>query len=508
MLATEVFLYYFVRPFRMKRLFTFLLCFGSVWAIAQSKEYNPYRQFTSDELRQDFDVLQRALTELHPGLYRYNSPDSLNALSARIMTQLAEPMRDVDFGLVIRPFIGQVRCAHTSLSNSKERQQYLRQLRLPPLPLAILVRENRLFVARSPLQTTGVAAFEEITSLDGHPTPDLIRQFKPMVWGDGYTTTAHDGMLSVVFPALYRAAYGYSDTLTVGLKDSTGRQRTVSIPARGISARRLARNAKADTVRRQQQTLPTRVVMERRAMRLSVVKEDSAVAVLKIERFAEGPMRRGFANAFEEIKRRKIRQLVIDVRGNLGGSAQTCRDLLRYVADRSFVFWDSTVANQRSARVEGAKTWVGGPFTYIDLRFRLRRDTNGNLQLPTYKRVVRPYESNRFEGPILILADGMSFSAASIFPSLARQFNANVKIVGRETGGGAYGCNAGQSFFVQLPNTRMVVKIPAYRIRLPIPGTDNGRGVMPDYPVSYTLEDLRQGKDKDLEQVRALVLPK
>lgn len=491
----------------MKHLLTFLLTFWSVWAVAQSKEYDPYRQFTPDELRQDLDVLQRALTELHPGLYRYNSPDSLALAFGQTMAKIDQPMRDVQFGLTIRPYIGQVRCAHTSLTNSKERQRYLKQLRQPPLPVSVLVKGERMFVSTRPLQTTGVAAYEEITSLDGTTTPELLRQFRPMVWGDGYTQTAQDGMLSIVFPALYRATYGFRDTLTVGLTDSSGRTRTVAIPARAMSARRLARNAKADTTRRQKQALPTRTVMDRRGMRLSVVRQDSAVAVLKIERFGDGPMRRSFAAVFDEIKRRNIRQLVIDVRGNLGGSAQTCRDLLRYVANRPFMFWDSTVANQRNARVGGAKTWVSGPFAYIDLHFRLRRDTNGNLQLPTYRRVVRPYESDRFNGPILILADGLSFSAAAIFPALARHFNPNVKIVGRETGGGAFGCNAGQSFFVELPNTRMIVKIPAYRIRLPVPGHDTGRGVLPDYPVSYSLDDLRQGRDKDLEQVKALLLP-
>lgn len=491
----------------MKHVLTLLFFFWSVGAMAQSKEYNPYRQFTPDELRQDFDVLQRALIQLHPGLYRYNSPDSLAFAYAQTMAKMTQPMPDVAFGLVIRPYLGQVRCAHTSLSNSKERQRYLKQLRLPPLPVSVLVKGNRLFVASRPLQTTAVAAYEEIASLDGTPAPDLLRQFRPMVWGDGYTKTAQDGMLSVVFPALYRATYGFRDTLTVGLTDSSGRLRKVDIPARAMSARRLARNAKADTVRRQQQALPTRTVIDRRGLRLSVVRADSGVAVLKIERFGDGSMRRSFVAIFDEIKRRKINQLVIDVRGNLGGNAQTCRDLLRYVADRPFVFWDSTVANGRTARVEGAKTWVSGPFAYIDLHFRLRRDTNGNLQLPTYRRIIRPHESARFAGPILILADGMSFSAAAIFPSLARQLNSRVQLVGRETGGGAYGCNAGQSFFVELPNTRMIVKIPAYRIRLPVPGRDNGRGVLPDYPVHYSLDDLRQGRDKDVEQVKALLTP-
>lgn len=496
----------------MNYLLTFLLTLGSVWAMAQASQYNPNRLFTSDELRQDFDVLQRALTELHPGLYRYNTPDSLARQFGQTMAKIDQPMRDVEFGLVIRPYIGQVRCAHTSLSNSKERQRYLKQLRQPPLPVSVLVKGERLFVATRPLQTTGVAAYEEITSLDGTPTPDLLRQFRPMVWGDGFTKTAHDGMLSIVFPALYRATYGFRDTLTVGLTDTNGRVRAVAIPARAMSARRLARNAKADTIRRQKppngQSLPTRTILERRGLRLSVARDDSAVAMLKIERFGDGPMRRAFAAVFDEIKRRNIRQLVIDVRGNLGGSAQTCRDLLRYVADRPFVFWDSTVANGRSARVEGAKTWISGPFAYIDLHFRLRRDTNGNLQLPTYRRVVRPHKSAHFDQPILILTDGLSFSAAAIFPALARQFNPQVKIVGRETGGGAYGCNAGQSFFVELPNTQMIVKIPAYRIRLPVPGTDTGRGVLPDYPVSYSVDDLRQGRDRDLEKVKALLIPR
>ncbi|WP_019987999.1 S41 family peptidase [Rudanella lutea] len=489
----------------MKRLLTLLFIGLPYWVSAQSDEYDPYRLYTPTQLQEDLAVLQRAFVQLHPGLYRYTSPDSLNLAYRQAVAQIDRSMHDVEFGLLLRPYIGRVRCAHTGLSISKERQRYLRQLRQPPLPLSLLVRGDKLFVATQPMQATGVSAFEEIAALDGRPATELIRQFRPMVWGDGYTQTASDGMLSMLMPALYRAAYGYQDTLTVQLTDSTGRLRKVALPTRGVSARRLARYAKADTVRRQRSALPTRTVLNRRGIRLSVVREDSAIAVLKIDRFADGPMRRAFAAAFKEIKRREIRQLIVDVRGNLGGSAQTCRDLVRYVATQPFVFWDSTVANARTARIPGVKTWLSSPFAYIDLRFRLRRDDHGNLQLPTYRKTVRPYENRRFTGPVYILTDGLSFSAGSIFPALARQYNPNVRIVGRETGGGAYGCNAGQSIFVQLPNTRMVVKIPAYRIRLPLPGRDQGRGVMPDYPVAYSLDDLRQGRDRDLETARQLM---
>jgi hypothetical protein len=54
------------------------------------------------------------------------------------------------------------------------------------------------------------------------------------------------------------------------------------------------------------------------------------------------------------------------------------------------------------------------------------------------------------------------------------------------------------------PNTGLVVSIPVAVYALPGDAPDSV--VVPDITVEYTIDDLRQGRDKELEAVRKIVL--
>ncbi len=476
-----------------------------IYGFAQQTAYQPDRRFTPEQLRQDFQVLQTALEQLHPGLYRYTPRDSMALAYRQTLTRLDQSMTDVQFGLVVRPYLGLVRCVHTYLAASRSRTRYVKKQKYAPFPLSLTYNQERLYVAAAPEKHPNVRAFDELVAVDGRPVAELMAQFETQNWVDGYVTTARRALTASRFGQWHQAFYGYRDSLTVELADSLGNRRAETLVFSRKSVKKDARRAQADSSRRQERILQAPPLLKKNNLSLTLAHGDSTLAVLRIDGFNGGANPRQFRRAFALLQQRNVQHLAIDVRGNFGGSAVTCRDLLRYLSDRPFRFWDSTIVKRRNVRPVPARVNYGGPLSWLELKLRIRREANGLLQLPTYRRVVKPYAKRRFDGPVYVLMSSLSLSAAAVFPALAKTLNPRVTLVGYETGGGGVSCNAGHTFRVKLPNTNYVAAIPYYHIRWNRDQPDRGRGVQPDVPVQSQVANLRRGQDLDLDEVKRLI---
>ena len=99
-----------------------------------------------------------------------------------------------------------------------------------------------------------------------------------------------------------------------------------------------------------------------------------------------------------------------------------------------------------------------------------------------------------FTGTVYILTDGRNYSASTDFTSIASQLD-NVFIVGEETGGEYRSYISGAMFGLVLPNSEIGVKVATWKSILAIDEnpSNHGRGVMPDYPVSVSMEDFIRG---------------
>jgi C-terminal processing protease CtpA/Prc len=102
----------------------------------------------------------------------------------------------------------------------------------------------------------------------------------------------------------------------------------------------------------------------------------------------------------------------------------------------------------------------------------------------------------QFTGTVYVLTDGRNYSASTDFTSLASRLDI-VFIVGEETGGEYRSYISGAMFGLVLPNSKIGVKIPTWKTILAVEEDKNnrGRGVIPDYPVSISLDDFINGKD-------------
>jgi hypothetical protein len=107
-----------------------------------------------------------------------------------------------------------------------------------------------------------------------------------------------------------------------------------------------------------------------------------------------------------------------------------------------------------------------------------------------------------FEGDVFILMDGGCKSSTGHFLALAKYHDWAVTI-GRETGA-TYYCNDG-SFDCYLPNTRIKLHQPTNEVITAVEGFDKTSPLHPDYEISYTLKDLVNGNDPDLDFALKLI---
>ncbi len=151
---------------------------------------------------------------------------------------------------------------------------------------------------------------------------------------------------------------------------------------------------------------------------------------------------------FAEIKRKNIKNVVVDLRGNGGGSSMVGNEFIKYLPVDCYF--------------DGPYDWRWG---FLSIH-RNGKTTNSR------------YENLTFEGQVYILTDSGSFSSAKDFAMLI-QDNHLGKIIGEPSANSVNGY--GEVVYFYLPNTGLFAQVSTkkwYRID----ETNMDNYVMPDYP--------------------------
>jgi len=115
-----------------------------------------------------------------------------------------------------------------------------------------------------------------------------------------------------------------------------------------------------------------------------------------------------------------------------------------------------------------------------------------------------PKKRKGFDGKLFVLTNGRSFSISGMVSSYLK-YKANAIVIGEETGGTQTGSNAMLSGTVILPHTKTQIIVPLYHIHHQIKVPDTKRGLIPDFPIQYKVQDLINKKDLEMEKVREIV---
>ena len=234
------------------------------------------------------------------------------------------------------------------------------------------------------------------------------------------------------------------------------------------------------------------------------VDTTGSTAFMTVSTFSNGyKLKSFFRKNFRLLHEKNIKNLVIDLRFNGGGNVSLSTRLTQYLVDKKFKLADSLYAVRRLSRYENHINNSFGAFFVMN--FMTHKKSDGHYHFGYFERhFFHPKKTDHYNGNVFILTGGNSFSASTLFVN-ALKGQPNVKVVGEETGGGAYGNTAWFIPEATLPNTRVRFRLPRFRMVMNKDYPKNGRGIVPDIEVKPTADAIRRGYDVKVEYVKKLI---
>ena len=316
---------------------------------------------------------------------------------------------------------------------------------------------------------------------------------------DGYEDNVNYIRLSTSFPYFHRNIFGIYKNYSVQYIDSLGVERKTTLPLFGLTEDTLKKIKDFPPVKRKQLT------RKERLENIRSLKTTNNTSVMTINSFAGGSHLKNFyRKSFKEIRKNNIQNLVIDIRANGGGDISNYVALTKYLRNTSFKVADTAAAISKGFG-EYTKYIKAGLFNNIGLFLFSKKQADGRYHFGYWERhTIRPRNKNHFSGDVYVLTNGLTFSASSLFCNSVKG-QSNVTLIGENTGGGWHGNSGIMIPDITLPNTKLRVRLPVFRLVQYQHVAKTGTGVIPDIYIGPTVESSRKDIDRKMEFVKQLI---
>ncbi len=447
---------------------------------------------STEQLRADFTIFEKALKEAHPGLYRYNTPVHFDSILARTTLKLDHPMTRQEFYQTLLPVAVQVKCGHTKFHPDENWSDnyYFGTDRV--FPLKLYIHGDKAWIIDSYDPKIKVSKGAEVLSINNLPMSEIISRLLPGFFSDGNNITFKYIEMSHYFSAYYANLIDAPDSFTIKCRSGNDYS-TLKVPS--IS------HSMIDEYEKEQNG--NNSAEEPYSLEILPGK----TALLTISSFwmgGDGAFKRFLKNSFSAMRQNGVDNLIIDVRNNEGGNDKRGALLLSWLMNEKFRYYDRLQATTKSKYTFAQYAHL--PKFYGIMRHLIKKTDTGTYVWNHNRNLkMQKPKKNSFSGKVYILINGGSFSVTSEFASVAHYLKRAV-FIGEETGGGYYGNNSGTFVIVTLPNSRLNVGIPMlayYTAVKNYPYPD--RGIIPDYEVNPSIEDVLMNKDAVLSFTRELI---
>ncbi len=486
-----------------------LFCVLFCWSCSSSKTlpYSIQKKYAASALQEDAQILENILESNHPSLYWYTPKEKMDVYFKETIQGIQDSLTEVEFRNRIAVLVSQIRCGHTIVRYSNQFIKSISKNRIPQFPLAIKTWDDSLVVLANVYAGSNIKRGTIITSINGKPNQQLLDSFFKYISIDGRGASYKSQIVSNNIGAWYRNMFGSDSSYLISYIDSAGIEKKETL--RSFRPYRIDRS-KMDSLQKLMNAfkIPTKkeIRKNRKNAELSLSFNDTTrTAYMHLAGFSINGLQKFMRRSFREIEANKTQNLVIDVRDNGGGHLNNSIRLTRYLAKHSFKVADTVAAINRNFS-EGK--YIRQSFWFwFPLNFNTTKMEDGRYHYHRFEtKRYQPFEKHHFDGDIYLLQGPSTFSAASVFTASLKG-QENVLLVGEETGGGYYGNSAIHLLTVVLPNTKIQITLPLFRVVLD-KDRPMGRGVMPDILVAPNSFAIKQGVDLKMEVVKGKIKDK
>jgi C-terminal processing protease CtpA/Prc len=470
---------------KLKAYVTFIFISFAIWGFSQTVEID--NKFTVKELQEDFSVLRKHLEQKNPITYLYNSKELIQLQFDEIEKSINRPMTEIEFYQLISPISSMIYDGHNLIMPSdlflstfdKSKKNFPYQLQL---------MNNELYVIKNMSSNDSIHLGDKIIAINGRSTEEIIQRLFKVLPREGNQTQYPEFVISRWFGFFYNIHFGLNEYYDIQYENEKVGLKSVKI-----------KGEKLDTIIARRVLKYPVSELRKKGISVKIIDEELGIAMLSIPTFASSflknkynqkSFKREINKAFDIINKEGVKHLIIDIRSNGGGNPAFATYVLKYLFQQRFeqVREARVVSNERIGELMSRtkKKWF--PFY-------------GEGFFGTFK----PKKVN-YKNDLYVFINGGTFSSAVEFASTLKKYNRAV-FIGTKTGGNPIimtGNYLKESR--NLPNT----KIKHYSGFICTIYDDlelnTGNGLIPNYEVKLTLNDILSNEDKCLEVVMNLII--
>ena len=477
--------------FYIKLILISLLCFSFIVGFSQETSNKGNQVFTAAQLEHDFNILCSELVNIHPDVYAYISEDSLNAIKINIQKKFKDGLTLEAFHVLVRQYIRNIHCGHT-VARPSEDWYALQKNDSKLLTFNVFYVNDKVYVKEYLGVDSALAKGVEILSINQITTSKIVADMKAIQERDGFSESYDNRKVERYFSTYFLFLYGRKDHYTV-LYQHNGNKDSVIIEGGKFKKQK----AKTSTIDTSKFSLGPKSSFAE----LKYFSNLPNTALFDINSFDSKGYNKFYKSVFKELKAKSVNNLIIDLRDNGGGYFPHGNNLLRYLMPQQFNFTFSRDKGKVKKQAYLAMDFFSKMTKSL---FNLIPDKDKNDPRRNYVLSYKPRKKNHFDGQLYVFINGNSFSLSS-YTAAQLSNGSNAIFIGEETGGGKSGSNALLLYNLTLPETKIRINLPYYHLDHGIKNPLDNRGLMPDYKLEYSIEDLMQGRDIDLEQVEKLI---
>ncbi|MCJ7586724.1 MAG: S41 family peptidase [Candidatus Aminicenantes bacterium] len=454
--------------------------------------YDAQKTYPVEALKEDLKLLWDMLDEGHGGFDRYTPKSAFKKSFDDAMAELTAPMTELDFYLKLLPLIAEIKDGHTRAQLSPPAGAFLDHEPVV-LPFGLRFLEGKTYLFRNLSSDPHIKEGAELLSINGMTMAEILPKLLPLIPSDAGIRTRK--LRQLEFPAafgrLFALRFGRPGSFRLSFRPfQSDAIKELSVP--GIRGE--------DVVKILFERYPD-AALRRPLYELSF---RGTTAVLTIRDFGDDPEKGSrpypefLKNAFRALEEKEIPNLIIDLRDNGGGRDAYGKLLFAYVMDQPFMYYRAL--ETKKDRYDLFRFTDVPAKEVEELPKVVRKNARGWFDVLIHPNLgLQQPQSPRFTGKVAILLNGSSFSATGESTSLFH-YHKKAVFFGEECGSGYYGNTSGFMAMATLPNTKIQVRIPLILYTMAVDGYPKDRGIVPDVPVTPTIEDLLAGRDPVMDR--------
>lgn len=480
------------------------------WVIRHTYNYSIRKKMlTIAGMKTDLAMMKTVWEQMHAGLYRYNTPEQINAFFADADKKTNNPLEQRVFYLLIAQLNNKINCGHTYLNyynNNDVIKANLYSSNVVPFLFRPIADD---FIITHDFSDAGLFNKGDIIlSINNIPIKQIRDSLLTVTKADGLNgynqrlyemgiypddiETEHYCLFDIYFPMFFKADI---NEINYVIKVKTPAGVIKEIACNGID-----KSQRLITFENKYGPLPQKDAT------WTLKKLNETIALFTIGDFAtynwDFDYKIYLDSIFTMLKQEHFTNLIIDIRNNEGGSDEARDEVLSYLIHNPVPALNEFRRLYRFISLPDSilpylNTWDPA---FLKTKFGYLQTTDGYYALGQENMQIDAImgKQNSFVGDVYLITDAGNTSSTFLMAKLIK-YEELGKLVGEPTGGSQQGINGGEIVFFTLPYSKIEMDIPL--IYQQLYGSLPDKGIQPNVLINTTREDIINGADPQVEWI-------